>query len=582
VRFKRIEAVCRVIAVLLIVVFAASDIQAQYDQDRMILSVQEYFTLLSAADSLKFRQNFEIPVSLIFNEDESKTYYGLSTLESRKNFIREFWRLNNPNPLAGGNLWLNEFLDRYNFVRKNFAMGVEPYFDDRGRYYMKFGKPYFRHVDSGGLKRTRFFNNEEIYSTVRQLYDFNPPMKDFMTKPNESWSYWDEDHQFVIHFIKEGVFKEETSLDKALHTRQERNRIWYWMDLMKDRANLTPLTDETVRKIEQFEIEIIRITNTGIINPDIGNALRPHRMVLEEKSFSEAREKAFKHFLSPYTSPRVRNANRLPFSADVTFFRAGEDSTRADITFYPAIEEIIKRRPEPEDVTMLAVEFASIIRDKDRYPGGTVRTNHRYPVELMNNLQFGNAVDMHSLYGTPQKSELTLQVQDMSTGRIGFLQEEIDVRDFRGDTLMVSDINFYTPVTADEQKRVMPVSTMEATEVMPYPFTSIHKDFQPVIYFEIYNLERAGIRETCNIEVKAFKEKSGENIVKRIGKWIIRAKDYSMSFSYKRAVSGNESREFLSLDMSRLTAGEYTLVITVTDPDNTRIKAKSEKDFSIF
>jgi GWxTD domain-containing protein len=108
-------------------------------------SEKQYFVTLAAADSLAFQREFENPFVLLLDAEQKEEYFKLHSPEKRKAFMRAYWKSHNPDPLLPENDWLLDFIRRCSYVTENFPSPQPPYFDDRGKYYLRYGKPWYRY-----------------------------------------------------------------------------------------------------------------------------------------------------------------------------------------------------------------------------------------------------------------------------------------------------------------------------------------------------------------------------------------------------------------------------------------------------
>ncbi len=117
-----------------------------------IANEKQYFNLLKAADEQTFKDQFEAEILLLLDEAQIKAYSRHSPLAERKCFIEYFGRAQNPNPLLPQNDRLLAHLIRRAYARGNFPYREPPYFDDRGKYFIKYGKPMFRYQELAGRR----------------------------------------------------------------------------------------------------------------------------------------------------------------------------------------------------------------------------------------------------------------------------------------------------------------------------------------------------------------------------------------------------------------------------------------------
>ena len=100
-------------------------------------------------------------VEPIISADELNAWKKLRTNEEREQFIGEFWHRRDPDPDTEENEYREAYYERVAYVNEHFASGTPGYKTDRGRIYLKYGKPddveshpaggtYEREPDEGG------------------------------------------------------------------------------------------------------------------------------------------------------------------------------------------------------------------------------------------------------------------------------------------------------------------------------------------------------------------------------------------------------------------------------------------------
>lgn len=82
----------------------------------------------------------------LFTKSERKIFKNLGSAERRREFIRYFWEIRDPNPLTEVNEFKEEIEERFEYVSLYLKEGGRPGWDtDRGRIYMILGPP--NHID---------------------------------------------------------------------------------------------------------------------------------------------------------------------------------------------------------------------------------------------------------------------------------------------------------------------------------------------------------------------------------------------------------------------------------------------------
>jgi len=80
-------------------------------------------------------------VSPIITEDERRAFKALKTDEERDKYIEIFWRLRDPDPDTPENEYKDQYYERVQYANEHFASGVPGWKTDRGRIYIKYGRP---------------------------------------------------------------------------------------------------------------------------------------------------------------------------------------------------------------------------------------------------------------------------------------------------------------------------------------------------------------------------------------------------------------------------------------------------------
>lgn len=80
-------------------------------------------------------------VALIITPAEREAFEKLKTDEEREQFIQIFWDQRDPDPDTAENEFKDEHFERIAYANEHFASGKPGWMTDRGRIYVKFGKP---------------------------------------------------------------------------------------------------------------------------------------------------------------------------------------------------------------------------------------------------------------------------------------------------------------------------------------------------------------------------------------------------------------------------------------------------------
>lgn len=83
----------------------------------------------------------ENDVGPIITAEERRAFLALQTDEERENFITTFWGRRDPSPDTEENEFREEYYERIAYANENFTSGIPGHRTDRGRIYIKWGRP---------------------------------------------------------------------------------------------------------------------------------------------------------------------------------------------------------------------------------------------------------------------------------------------------------------------------------------------------------------------------------------------------------------------------------------------------------
>lgn len=529
----------------------------------------QYLAALHSANESTFRQEFESEFLLLLSERQRRHYESLSGLAQKKNFIENYWRAVNPNPLLPENDILLEHLRRRAYARKNFPSPDPPYFDDRGKYYIKYGDPIIRFKDNGGLKQL---------TLVEFRDDAND---DYTVRINESWSYENVARDFVVHFAQVGQrFREIESLTEIIITPRRRSKqATLWSDIVKKRASVSPALGRLAAKIEHLESSM-RLSTSYLVKNEV---VMPTERIFEvEKKHKRELKKAIS-LAPPSAHQPIHAINALTLDYQVQQFRDKGGLTRVEITLLSPIDKnLLTSENTVAGRQDIAVEFSGLLRDAYFRPAARQQTNRNFPVARARDAQLRNVVGTLTFFAPAQPFELTVQVKDRLSNKIGFDRKLLQVADFRREGLLVSDVQFLTEVTDPEEARLLPVTQRQNLTVAPYPFVKIRKSRPLLCYFEVYNLRSAGVDDEFEVTYRLYSERRSENVFQSFANWVTNSQKNSISFSYTQPVQGETAKQLIGIDFSKVPNGDdYVFEIVVTDPNNPQNSTRTARRLAI-
>ncbi len=526
-----------------------------------------YFQALQRADEYTFKYQFETEFLLLLDEAQKAEYLKLPSLNAKKHYIIQYWKASNPNPLLDQNDWLLDFLRRRQYVRKHFAISRPPYFDDRGKYYLKYGKPFRWYIDAAGYELINF---SDLLPGVR----LGLPTRRFVTiRPNESWSYENISRNFVVHFMKVGEgYREIDDLLEVVEFTEGSGKYniefmaQIWAALLAERAYLShefQVAEDKMRWISEGRRYLQNQYDRVLAQPSI-----------VKDRFEKARRVAIKDAPNVAYAP-IHAVNDLKLYTRISQFKGEEESTRINIDFlWPLADKWFKNLDDELSDTMRVV-FSALFRDRQFDPVDRKDIELRVPISTVKRMGLKYIVHSAELTALPQTGELTVQVQNDFLDKLGFRRNRLRVRDFHRPVVAVSDIQFFAAAN-DFTAAPFPKVNIQNLELVPYPYYAMKRSLPVYTYYEIYNLQTTDA-EKYVVEYKISSVGGSSNLIKRVLN-LFSGKKSSITMSYERPIEGDTARELLMIDLKQLKSGKYLVEITVRFPGTDKQAVSAQRE----
>ncbi len=546
----------------------AEGIESYWDNMRPFT---EYSRELNASSDDEFIREYESMFLPVFSKKETEIYLNLKGVSERKSFIVDYIKSKDENPIFPVNYWFLEYSGRITNAKKEFSRNKSPYIDDRGKYYLKYGRPDERFIDRGGIKRQKLL--QKLYADpgklkmMRELYNFSPPAADFHVKPNETWYYDQNGEHIIVHFVKEGYYKEVNSLTDALIDGREKNVAWQWMELIKERFDIAPALYDANSTIMLFEDVIYNGTESSNMRISTQN---PHSQITETRNRLDITERRTKRYIKPNINLRYDNFKTIDLEISIAQFKGDNNKTRVEIIFnIPKFDDLFDQ--DISNRESIEMEYKYVIQNEKYNAVIESEYTNNFDISLLKQTDYDYLISEAFLNIDPMSAKITGQIKDIATEKIGFTQDTIAVTDFSGSELMLSDLKFYMQLENEARKNIFPVSQINNFEVMPYPYTSFKKSTPVFCYFEMYNLLQNRIEVLYDIEIKLYR-KNNKNLISKLGSVFSKEKENNFGIIYQRQTTENNSNELISLDLSDLDDGIYLLEINIADQiDKSRV-----------
>jgi GWxTD domain-containing protein len=450
----------------------------------------------------------------IATPQEKKEYESLP-LEKKGLFFKKFWKSRDPTPLTEVNERYIEHFRRVQFARSMFPSVLPPYYDDRGRIYVKYGQPDGRHVST---------------------------MSGMKVRDNESWSYEKSIARgLVFDFVESGGgFRLVQDLSQAAIAGVDYSERLYMAALLyEERANTLG------GSYNRFSLGLKENDLVDFVN-------------MKMAAQAEAPVEVFHYDY---------HADPLPFQVRMAQFRGDSGKTRVEI-YHSVIARDLAFHPYMGNryissvVTTVAIFDTLYDEVKRKSKRVHVIARSRDQIQAISNLdQIDFQLAPQSLY------HVVIQKENPEGNKLGIRKYLLAVRDFRGDSLEISDLEIAYQIGVVERKDQFVKGDLR---ILPYTFRQHNRRSPITVYYEIYNLkldEKGKSKYRIDYKITSLTQKEGglKKLFRTIGKLFGAGKIGSITASYDREGAQRDEQEYISFDLQKMPPGIVQIAVSVTD-----------------
>jgi GWxTD domain-containing protein len=480
-------------------------------------------------------------VELIITPEERLAWDKLKTNEEREQFIVIFWRDRDPDPDTLENEYKEEFYERLAYADEHFSSGKPGRMTDRGRIYIKFGKPddVESHPAGGAYERPSY---EGGGSTT--------------TYPFEKWFYR------YIPNVRSGVELEFVDPTGTGEYRLARNPD------EKDAMLHVPGAGQTIAEQLGFETRADRIANSaGFGRVNYTRAQDSPFEVQALLSDLDRVQPLERRGIGGITdTPTVDDP--LNFEYQLNYFRQSDNSVVTALTIQTdnselAFENVGGLLTARMNIFGRITSVADVRIGKFEDPVVT----HATPEEL-SSVRTRKSAYAKAFILQPGRYRIDVIVRDITSGATGIQHIGFQVPSFPTDRLATSSIVLAAKLESLKDAITDSRFTIGTNKVIPN-LTGTFKRGEPVgIYLQVYNalIDQTTLRPTVDVEYVLLKE--GKELSRQREDW--------------RDINDAGQRLTLTqfVDTKSLTAGDYEIQIRITDNVSRQTIAPSAK-FSV-
>jgi GWxTD domain-containing protein len=371
--------------------------------------------------SKTYKRWLDEDVVYIITDSERKAFKQLSNDEERDQFIEAFWQRRNPDPDSEDNEFKDEHYRRIEYANANFPSGIPGWKTDRGRIYIKYGKPdeIDAHPSGGVYQRTMEEGGGET-----------------STFPFETWRYRHLDNigeEVEIEFV-------DTCQCNDYHMTIDKNE--------KDALLHVPGAGLTMYEQLGMGSKADRVTGTGNVNNLAGTNNTKEFDTLEQYAKLNAPPPVKFKDLEEVVSSRIRY-NLMPFDVRADFVKVTSETVLVPLTIQVKNRDVTFVNKDGVQrgtvnifgrVTTLAGRSAQTFED-------TVQID--VPADLFAKTTENSSVYWKALPLRPGHYRLDIVVKDVNGDRKGTWSKSLVVPDFADDRLDASSL-----IVADQMEQV--------------------------------------------------------------------------------------------------------------------------------
>jgi GWxTD domain-containing protein len=466
-------------------------------------------------------------VDLILTKSEREAWKKLETDDEREKFIEDFWRSRDPDPDTDENEFKQEYFERIAYANGHFSSGKAGRLTDRGRIYIKFGKPdEIESHPAGGLYERPSYEGGGSTSTY----------------PFEKWFYRH------IQNVGSGIEIEFVDPTGSGEYRIARNPD------EKDALINIPGAGLTFAELTGLETRADRIANLGGFGRVNYSRTQDSPFEVLNRITSMERDLPFeRNFLGTSIPTPIVDDNPLNFETQFNYFRQSDNRVLAVLTVQTDNDQLSFTNSGGLETARLNI-FGRVITLTNRPVGKfedlvtTTATSSELSTTPNRKSAYARAFILD-----PGRYRVDVIVRDIQSGAAGIKQVGFIVPEFPTDRLSASSVVLAAKLENMENGAALGPFNIGTTKVIPN-LSGVFRRNQPVgIYLQIYNaaIDQTTLRPAADAEYVLLK--NGKEISKQTEDW--------------RQINDAGQRLTLSrlIDSRQLEPGEYQIQIRIRD-----------------
>ena len=463
---------------------------------------------------------------LILTQSERDAWKKLATDDEREKFIEDIWHSRDPDPDTTENEFKDQFYERVAYANEHFSSGKPGRLTDRGRIYIKFGKPdsVESHPAGGAYEREAW---EGGGSTT--------------TYPFERWFYRN------LPNVRSGVELEFVDPTGTGEYRLAKNPD------EKD-ALITTGGGPTFAELAGIETRGQRLANLGGFGRV--NYMRAQDAPFEVMDLLNSLDRDQpneRNYLSTVTGTPTVDDSAIQFDTQINYFRQSDNRVMAVLTIQTDNSQITFTDSGGLQTARMNI-FGWITTVANRRLGkfedsvSTTATAEELSSARMRKSAYAKAFILN-----PGHYKVDVIVRDVESGALGVRHVGFQVPEFPTDRLSASSIVLAAKLENMERGDAVSPFVIGTTKVIPNLSGIFHRNDPVGVYLQIYNaaIDQTTLRPAADAEYVLLKD--GKELSKHLEDW--------------RGINDAGQRLTLTrlIDTQTLAPGEYKIVVRIHD-----------------
>ena len=551
----------------LLIQFEALSMSTKKQYDLLQRSLETYIKSLEPEEQAVYMDLVHVATA------EELEAWRLAEGEERDERWTEFWNSRDSNPATIENERLVEHYKRVMYARIHFSNTQFPY-DRRGEIYVRYGEPDDR-------KRFMYRANEDPRNNYPPT---GKPEVDEIRERNWQFGYRLKVDPGQVAVLLDQDTKQRVGFDSgSLLTASGLNadnlglkgpeQVNYETAVFQRRGmGSTYRAESWVYVTHDMELFLVDPTGGGRfdyphrtlqINAN-SNAIAALGEMRREETLhpKKVADRLIEH--TPEGYDHDFGGEPLDYAFDVVTFRGNGIRTEMELTYSIPVwqfgdlgdgkgsETFLSNQ-----VTLRDFESSPVFNQQFRF-GPIERPKRRLSSAQSRVSTYTLAIDVR----VPQGQFTTwVDLRDEASRRVGVYKKEVNVRDYRGGALMISDLKLSTGITRTD--RTGPF-VRNGLNIVPHPLRVFRRGQLVYVYYEIYNLslEEESGRTSYETQYEIVPEGTPARPF-RPARQLENMQTVLLTFEGEG--SSSEEAEFTAMDTTNLTPGVYVLTVAFVD-----------------